>query len=156
MITSLAPHAALMNAHHHQAPWQLVIWRKFKSLDDRDRFLGVWKDLAKHVKAKEAGALAYEISIADNDPMKILVFERYTSKDYYRSVHQTSGVRLHQPRTPVVYVAAMIPPFNSLSMSSQQCMMSSMPHEAPSPMLLRCCCCPNAPLRSPSTPSRRP
>ena len=86
-----------------------MIWRKFKSLDDRDRFLGLWGELAKHVKAKEAGALAYEISIADNDPTKMFLLERYISKDYYASVHRTSEVRLHH-QPPLFYDEAMMPP----------------------------------------------
>lgn len=45
---------------------------------------------AQHVRQNEAGCLAYEISVADSDPRKILVFERYISKQYYKDVHRTS------------------------------------------------------------------
>lgn len=36
-----------------------------------------WAPLAAYVKAHEHGTLAYEIAIADTDPLKIQVFERW-------------------------------------------------------------------------------
>ncbi len=36
-----------------------------------------WAPLAEYVKAQEHGTLAYEIAIADSDPLKIQVFERW-------------------------------------------------------------------------------
>lgn len=35
-----------------------------------------WAPLAAYVKAQEPGTLAYEIMVADTDPLKIQVFER--------------------------------------------------------------------------------
>ncbi|KAI7837541.1 hypothetical protein COHA_008628 [Chlorella ohadii] len=69
----------------------LCVWLKFASVADRDEFIHkFWAPLAEYVKAQEHGTLAYEIAIADSDPLKIQVFERYQSKAYFTDVHQTS------------------------------------------------------------------
>ena len=39
-----------------------------------------WAPLAEYVKAQEPGTLAYEIAIADSDPLKIQVFERWVGQ----------------------------------------------------------------------------
>lgn len=55
----------------------------FANTKDRDKFVELWRPLAKHVREKEPGTLSYELSVADSDPTKVLVFERYNSKDDY-------------------------------------------------------------------------
>ena len=38
--------------------------------------LDIFKPLAQWVKLNEPGTLGYECMVADNDPMKVMVFER--------------------------------------------------------------------------------
>lgn len=61
----------------------------FKTAKDRDLFIDLWKPLAKHVMEKEPGTISYELSIADSEPLKVLVFERYATKDDYH-IHKNS------------------------------------------------------------------
>ena len=50
---------------------------KFPNQKERDKFIELFGPLAKSVAAKERGVLGYELSIADNDPLKVVIFERY-------------------------------------------------------------------------------
>ncbi len=54
----------------------LAVGLKFKSTQDRDALLQVWKKLATHTRTQEPGALSYKWLVADNDPTKVLVYER--------------------------------------------------------------------------------
>ncbi|KAL4436634.1 hypothetical protein ABPG75_003773 [Micractinium tetrahymenae] len=68
----------------------LCVYLKFQNEQDRNEFIAAWKPLAEWVKANEAGTLGYEAMVADTDPLKVMVFERYTSKEYFNEVHRTS------------------------------------------------------------------
>lgn len=57
----------------------LLIQQEYKSLRDRDVFIEIFQPLAKYVTQHEPETLAYEISISDKDPHKLLVFERWGS-----------------------------------------------------------------------------
>ena len=54
----------------------LLIQHEYKSIRDRDAFIELFKPLAKYVKQHEPETLAYELSVSDKDPHKLLVFER--------------------------------------------------------------------------------
>ena len=55
----------------------LVIKQEYKSLRDRDEFIRLFEPLAKYVTEHEKTTLAYELSISDKDPHKVIIFERY-------------------------------------------------------------------------------
>ncbi len=55
----------------------LAVQLKFNEIETRDEYLGLWKDLAAYVAKFEHKTLSFELSIADNDPLKVLVFERW-------------------------------------------------------------------------------
>ena len=40
----------------------------------------IWKPLAAYVKANEPGTVAYEVMVADTDPLKVHVFERCATR----------------------------------------------------------------------------
>ncbi|KAL4435247.1 hypothetical protein ABPG77_001929 [Micractinium sp. CCAP 211/92] len=73
-----------------ESTFVLCVYLKFQNVEDRDEFIAVWKPLAEWVRANEAGTLGYEAMIADTDPLKVMVFERYISKEYFNDVHRTS------------------------------------------------------------------
>jgi quinol monooxygenase YgiN len=54
----------------------LVITHEYKSIRDRDVFIELFTPLAKFVQQHEPDTLAYELSISDKDPHKIIIFER--------------------------------------------------------------------------------
>ncbi|KAK9816557.1 hypothetical protein WJX72_001926 [[Myrmecia] bisecta] len=69
----------------------LVINATFESVADRDKFITLFKPLAKHVAEHEPDTLAYELAIADNNPLKIQIFERYKSRSpAYDPIHRSS------------------------------------------------------------------
>ncbi|KAI3426081.1 hypothetical protein D9Q98_008049 [Chlorella vulgaris] len=68
----------------------LCVYLKFQAVEHRDEFIESWRPLAEWVKANELGTLAYEIMVADTDPMKVVVFERYVTKAYFNDVHRVS------------------------------------------------------------------
>ncbi|KAK9860339.1 hypothetical protein WJX84_001467 [Apatococcus fuscideae] len=75
----------------HKQAWLLIVNLTFPNLKERDKFLPIFAELAKSVAAKERGVLAYELSIADNDPLKIVIFERYVAKHpHYDPMHRSS------------------------------------------------------------------
>ncbi len=58
----------------------LLIQQEYKSIRDRDVFIEMFKPLAKYVKQHEPETLAYELSVSDKDPHKLLIFERYAER----------------------------------------------------------------------------
>ena len=50
----------------------------------------MWRPLAEYVARHEPGTLAFEFCSDDTDPCKIMVFERYRTKDDYAKVHRSS------------------------------------------------------------------
>ena len=54
----------------------LVITHEYKSLRDRDVFISLFEPLAKYVRLHEPETLAYELSVSDKDPHKLIIFER--------------------------------------------------------------------------------
>ena len=70
--------------------WILDIRVTFESVEDRDRWIEIWRPAGDYVRKSEGVALAYKVAISDQDPLQILVFERYTSKEDYLKVHRSS------------------------------------------------------------------
>lgn len=85
---SLGKRKRLYNKHHQV--FVLAVSLRFNTVTDRDAFLAIWLPLANHVEQKEPETLGFEWLVADNDPTKVLVYERYTSKDAFLTVHRTS------------------------------------------------------------------
>lgn len=67
----------------------LAVWLTFDSVGDRDSWLAAWAPLASWVQQHEPATLTFQASVADTDPLKIMVFERYLTKDAYLS-HRTT------------------------------------------------------------------
>ena len=61
---------------------------------DRDKYIEVWRPLADYVAKNESRALAFEFCIGRKDPCKVLIFERYISKEDYLDVHKSSPAYL--------------------------------------------------------------
>mmetsp|Transcript_32731 Transcript_32731/g.72305 ORF Transcript_32731/g.72305 Transcript_32731/m.72305 type:complete len:113 (-) Transcript_32731:603-941(-) len=55
-----------------------------------DTFVKNFEPLAKYVQDHEEGALTYKLSLGDKDPNKLVIYERYTSKEYLETVHWQS------------------------------------------------------------------
>ena len=68
----------------------LVIKQEYKSLRDRDEFIRLFEPLAKYVTEHEKTTLAYELSISDKDPHKIIIFERCGTGDLHASCMSTA------------------------------------------------------------------
>lgn len=54
----------------------LAVGLKFRSVEEQEAFLAVWRPLAEYVRAEEPETLSFELCIADTDPTKVLVYER--------------------------------------------------------------------------------
>ncbi len=61
--------------------WLLVVNLTFPNQKERDKFIELFAPLAQSVAAKERGVLGYELSVADNDPLKVVIFERCASSN---------------------------------------------------------------------------
>ncbi|KAK9835210.1 hypothetical protein WJX81_005911 [Elliptochloris bilobata] len=75
----------------HKKAFLLVITCEFHSEADRTTFLQEFGRLAKYVHASEPDTLAYETAIADSNPLKVLIYERYAHKPALVDVHQKSA-----------------------------------------------------------------
>ncbi|MEW5301818.1 MAG: hypothetical protein WDW36_004653 [Sanguina aurantia] len=51
------------------------------------KFVELFTELEKHVRANEEGALSYQLSISEEDPDAFIIFERYITKQYLEEVH---------------------------------------------------------------------
>ena len=54
----------------------LAVQLKFNDEAQRDAYIATWRPLAEYVQASEPRTLSFELSIADNAPTTVLVFER--------------------------------------------------------------------------------
>ncbi len=63
----------------------------FPDLNQKQQFINIFTPLANYVKEKELGTLSYELLESDKDPKRILISERYQSREYYLTVHKTSS-----------------------------------------------------------------
>ncbi|GAB4821193.1 hypothetical protein N2152v2_008239 [Parachlorella kessleri] len=73
-----------------KAAFVLAVGLSFKTVEARDEFLTIWLPLAKYVREKEPSTLSFELLVADNDPTKVLVYERYISRDAFIDIHRAS------------------------------------------------------------------
>mmetsp|Transcript_15057 Transcript_15057/g.45515 ORF Transcript_15057/g.45515 Transcript_15057/m.45515 type:complete len:164 (-) Transcript_15057:627-1118(-) len=72
--------------------WLLVVSSKFQSLEDRDALLEHVRRIAQQSANHEPGTLGFQVAIADNDPLRILVFERFANKEAWLEAHRNSTV----------------------------------------------------------------
>lgn len=63
----------------------LAVGLKFQSVEDRVEFEKIWRPLAEYVARDEPTTLAFEFLVADNDPTKVLVYERRVRWQMLRS-----------------------------------------------------------------------
>ena len=54
----------------------LIINLDFDSLLDRDAFIAYFTPVAEHCAKHEPNTLAYELSIDDQNPKRVIIFER--------------------------------------------------------------------------------
>ncbi|KAF8061138.1 hypothetical protein HT031_004599 [Scenedesmus sp. PABB004] len=73
----------------------LAVNLRFANAAQRSHFLSIWAPLAAHVRGGEPGTLAFELLEADSDPLHVLVYERYTSREAYEGPHRSSAA-FHQ------------------------------------------------------------
>lgn len=68
----------------------LVVAVVFQQEEDVATFERAFKPLADYVTMKEPATLSYGYAKSDADPRRILIFERYASKNDYLDVHKVS------------------------------------------------------------------
>jgi quinol monooxygenase YgiN len=56
----------------------------------REEFLNDFTIIAEYVSQYEPSTLAYHVVLSDNDPLQVLIVERYTTKDDYLKIHKIS------------------------------------------------------------------
>lgn len=52
------------------------------------KFLEAFTPMADAVSRAEPGTLGYEVSVSDQNPLSMMIYERYRTKDEYLSVHK--------------------------------------------------------------------
>lgn len=78
-------------ARKAEKAWVLTVTLTFQSLEDRDAILSDWsQNVVPHCSKYEPFLIHYEAGISDKDKLKVIMLERYTSKDSYLNVHKSS------------------------------------------------------------------
>lgn len=80
-------HPSLLPTHN---VFSLLVELRFASPQHVETFQQAIQPLCEYVRKHESGTLAYEILLSDKDPMRVLLLERYQSKEYYLQVHRNS------------------------------------------------------------------
>ena len=71
--------------------FSLLVTISFDSIEYKQQFLKDFKPLADYVKTMETDTLAYEVLLSDNDPLKVMILERYRDKENaYLKIHKSS------------------------------------------------------------------
>ena len=55
----------------------LMIHLEFHNEEERDAWISLFRPLAEYCLQNEPGTLGYDVAIADSNPLKVLVYERY-------------------------------------------------------------------------------
>lgn len=72
--------------------FSLLVTLKFSSTEYKDQFLQDIQPVADHCRKNEPDTLAYEVLLSDQDPLQVLVLERYRDKEVaYLQVHKSSA-----------------------------------------------------------------
>mmetsp|Transcript_28313 Transcript_28313/g.76469 ORF Transcript_28313/g.76469 Transcript_28313/m.76469 type:complete len:149 (-) Transcript_28313:424-870(-) len=70
-------------------PYVLIVSGTLKP-GKMEEFKGYFQPLAEHVNKNEEGCLTYQLSIGEENPDSLVIFERYISKAYLEQVHWAS------------------------------------------------------------------
>ena len=71
--------------------FSLLVTLDFQSTDVKNQFLQDIQPVAEHVRNHEPDTLAYKILLSDQDPLKVMIVERYKDKDHaYLGIHKSS------------------------------------------------------------------
>lgn len=77
------------------APFSLFVTLQFSAKEHKDTFMEDIAPLATYIRNEELQTIAYEVLLSDQDPLKVLVMERYTDKDNaFLKVHRNSAAFL--------------------------------------------------------------
>lgn len=71
--------------------WCLIVNLEFQHLEAKDTFIREWDEIALWVQDNESFLLNYEILQSDADAKKVVIFERYASKQDYLEQHKSSS-----------------------------------------------------------------
>jgi len=69
----------------------LAVHLVFSAIEHRDAWIETFKPLARHVHENEPETTIFELCIADTNPLRCMVLERYSSKDAYTHIHRASA-----------------------------------------------------------------
>ncbi|KAF5842471.1 hypothetical protein DUNSADRAFT_7081 [Dunaliella salina] len=71
-------------------PYVLIVYGTLKP-GKMEEFKKYFQPLAEYVNANEGGCLSYQLSVGEENPDSLVIFERYISKAYLEQVHQESA-----------------------------------------------------------------
>lgn len=88
---SLRSSSAMSSTTTSSSIFSLLVTISFDSIEYKQQFLKDFKPLADYVKTSETDTLAYEVLLSDNDPLKVMILERYRDKENaYLKIHKSS------------------------------------------------------------------
>ena len=88
---SLRSSSAMSSTTTSSSIFSLLVTVSFDSIEYKQQFLKDFKPLADYVKTIETDTLAYEVLLSDNDPLKVMILERYRDKENaYLKIHKSS------------------------------------------------------------------
>jgi hypothetical protein len=68
--------------------FELIVALTFKSPEDKETFKGLFSGVASYVSNHEPTTLSYELAESDNDPLRVVIFERYVNKVRFVHCHR--------------------------------------------------------------------
>ncbi|KAJ1619091.1 hypothetical protein T492DRAFT_1088332 [Pavlovales sp. CCMP2436] len=68
--------------------WLLVVHLRFVSAEAAEKFIGAFGQMAEAVSRGEPDTLGYEVSRSEQDPLYLMIYERYRTKAAYLDVHK--------------------------------------------------------------------
>jgi quinol monooxygenase YgiN len=111
-LLTVVPDNTTNNSSHtfmHSMPasitpaFSLLVTLTFVDAASKDNFLTAFTRLARYVREEEPNTLAYDALQSENDPLQLLILERYVDKNYYLQTHKTSAAFLEfRPKLQVM------------------------------------------------------
>jgi len=79
------------NESNKTPPFSLLVTLQFQDDYSMQMFLNEFAKVAQYVKEHEPSTLAYEVLLSDQDPLQVLLLERYRDKENaYLKIHKSS------------------------------------------------------------------
>ena len=90
-LASFVPKVSQTKSSHSQHPFSLLVSLEFQDSIAKQEFVKAIEPVADYVRSNEPSTLSYQVLQSDQNPLQLLILERYMDKEEaYLQIHKSS------------------------------------------------------------------